>query len=144
MTTSTNKPPIWFWIVSVLALIWNAMGVHGYLSQAYKTSAFTDAYTTEQIEVMEAMPAWYTALFAIAVFSGALGCLLLILRKKFAKSLLILSFLAATAMMVYFLFLADLQGVDFSENKIMSYVIIVFAIFLVWFSRKSHAKMWIS
>ena len=144
MTTTTNKPPIWFWIVSVLTLVWNAMGVHGYLSQAYQTEAFTSAYTAEQLDVINGMPAWYTALFAIAVFSGTLGCLFLLLRKKFAKLLLVLSFLTATVMMVYFLFIADLKGVDFSANKIMAYVVIAIAAFLVWFSRKSHAKGWIN
>ena len=144
MTTTANKPPIWFWIVSVLALLWNAMGVHGYISQAYQTEAHTSAYTPEQLDVMNGLPAWYTALFAIAVFSGALGCLLLLLKKKFAKLLLILSFLSATVMMVYFLFIADLKGVDFSANKYMAYAVIAIAAFLVWFSRKSHANGWIN
>lgn len=143
MTNSINKPPIWFWLVSVIALIWNGLGVHGYLSQAYETSAYTDAYTTEQLEVMSSLPSWYTALFAIAVFTGAIGCLLLLLRKKAAKLLLILSFIAATIQMIYFLFIADLKGVDFSANEIMAYMIIVFALFLVWFSNHSAKKGWI-
>ncbi|WP_422104513.1 hypothetical protein [Winogradskyella sp.] len=144
MTTSANKPPIWFWIVSVIGLIWNSLGVHGYLSQAYKTSAYTDAYSSEQLATMDSLPAWYTALFAIAVFSGAIGCLLLLLRKKFSKLLLTLSFLAATIQMVYFLFIADLKGVDFSDNKIMAYIIIVFAAFLVWFAKNANTKGWIN
>lgn len=144
MTTSVNKPPIWFWIVSVIALIWNGMGVHGYLSQAYETAAYTDTYTTDQLEVMNNLPAWYTTLFAIAVFSGALGCLLLLIRKKTAKLFLILSFIAATIQMIYFLFIADLNGVDFSANKIMAYIIIVFAAFLVWFAKHSANKRWIN
>ncbi|MFC0605658.1 hypothetical protein [Winogradskyella pulchriflava] len=144
MTNSLNKPPIWFWIVSVIALIWNGMGVHGYISQAYKTSAYTDVYTSEQIEIMNTLPSWYTALFAIAVFSGVIGCLLLLLRKKAAKWFLILSFITATIQMVYFLFIADLNGVDFSANKIMAYMIIVFAAFLVWFANTSSRKGWIN
>lgn len=144
MTNSTNKPPIWFWIVSVIALIWNGLGVHGYLSQAYNTSAYTDAYTPEQLEVMNDLPAWYTALFAIAVFSGALGSLMLLLRKKLSKLLLVISFIAATVQMIYFLFLADLKDVDFSANKIMAYVIIIFAAFLVWFAKNAISKHWIN
>ena len=124
MKNSMNKPPIWFWIVSVIALIWNGLGVHGYISQAYKTAAYTDAYTSEQLEVMNNLPAWYTALFA--------------------KSLLIISFLAATIQMFYFLFISDLNGVDFSANKIMAYIIIVFAAFLVWFSKHANSKTWIN
>ena len=144
MTNSTNKPPIWFWIVGVITLIWNAMGVHGYISQAYKMKAFTDNYTPEQIEIMDAMPAWYSALFAIAVFSGVLGCVLLLLKKKLAKPILLLSFLSALIMMSYFLFIADLKDVDFSTNKIFSYIVLAIAAFLVWFSRKSHSKGWIA
>ena len=143
MTNSINKPPVWFWIVSVIALIWNGLGVHGYISQAYKLSAYTDAYTKEQLEVMSTLPSWYTALFAIAVFAGALGCLFLLLRKKIAKLLLILSFIAATIQMIYFLFIADLKGVDFSANEIMAYMIIVFALFLVWFANHATKNEWL-
>ena len=67
MTNSLQKPPIWFWIVSVIALVWNSLGVHGYISQAYELSAYTEAYNKEQLEVMSTLPAWYTALFAIAL-----------------------------------------------------------------------------
>jgi hypothetical protein len=143
MTTSVNKPPIWFWVISVLALAWNITGVHGYISQAYKTSAFTDAYTADQIEVMTNLPAWYTALFAIAVFAGVIGCLFLLLRKKTARLLLIISFISATAQMTYFLFIADLKGIDFSANQIMAYVIIAFALFLVWFANYATNKEWL-
>lgn len=141
---STTKPPIWFWIVSVIGLIWNSLGVHGYISQAYKLDAFTNAYTSEQIEVMTSLPGWYTGLFATAVFSGAIGCLLLLLKKKSANLLLIISFVAATIQMIYFLFIADLKGVDFSANQTMAYIIIVFAAFLVWFSKYATNKTWIS
>ena len=33
--TSTNKPKAAFWIIAVVALIWNLMGVMAYLSQAF-------------------------------------------------------------------------------------------------------------
>ena len=52
------------------------------------------------------MPAWVTAAFALAVFGGALGSLLLLFRKKFAEGVLVVSFLAVLAQMTYNLFLA--------------------------------------
>ena len=79
---STNKPPIWFWIVSVLGLVWNAMGVNAYLQQAYDTEGYREMYTQEQLEIAANFPAWVTAAFAVAVFAGAFGCLALLLRKK--------------------------------------------------------------
>ena len=79
---TTTKPPVWFWIISILALIWNSMGVNQYLQQAYNTEAFKSMVSTEELEMIGQLPTWYTAVFAIAVFAGALGCILLLLRKK--------------------------------------------------------------
>ena len=45
---STQKPPIWFWIVAIIGLIWNGMGVNHYLQQAYNTESFRNMYTQEQ------------------------------------------------------------------------------------------------
>lgn len=81
---TTTKPPVWFWIISILALIWNSMGVNQYLQQAYNTEAFKSMVSTEELEMIGQLPTWYTAVFAIAVFAGALGCILLLLRKKLA------------------------------------------------------------
>ena len=49
---STNKPPVWFWVVSVLALIWNIIGVMSYLAQAY-TSVEDLEKMTQHLDQME-------------------------------------------------------------------------------------------
>ncbi|UKM63995.1 hypothetical protein GSB9_00542 [Flavobacteriaceae bacterium GSB9] len=136
--TSRTKPPLWFWIVSVIALLWNAMGVNQYIGQAYKTETWQSALTPEQIETISNYPAWLTAAFAIAVFTGAIGSIGLLLRKKWAYSLLVLSLFAVIVQMGYIL----TQG--HSDNMGMTISIIVFSGFLVWFSKKSLSKGWIS
>lgn len=70
---STQKPPIWFWIVAIIGLIWNGMGVNHYLQQAYNTESFRNMYTQEQLDIAANTPSWVTAAFAIAVFAGFLG-----------------------------------------------------------------------
>ena len=72
-TETTNKPTIWFWIISAIALLWNAMGAYMYLIQAYNTESFQAMYTTEQLEMINNAPSWATAAFAVAVFGGVLG-----------------------------------------------------------------------
>lgn len=138
MTANSNKPPIWFWIVSVIAILWNAMGVDQYIGQAYKTERWRSAITDEQFETISIMPSWLTAAFAIAVFSGILGSLGLLLRKKWANLLLIISLIAVMVQMGYVLIQGHFEGIG------MTISIIVFAIFLVWFSKKSISKGWIS
>ena len=83
---STTKPPVWFWIISVVALLWNGMGVNAYLQQAYMTEGFKAQYNAEQLEAIANTPAWVTAAFAIAVFAGFLGCVGLLLRKKMGQT----------------------------------------------------------
>lgn len=138
MTNSiTNKPPMWFWIVSVIALIWNGMGVMQYLQQAYNTESFQAMCTPEQLEMYANLPSWYTAVFAFAVFGGALGCIALLLRKKFASVLLLISLIAAIIQMSYVTFSLEMAN-------IMTPMIIIVGILLIWFAKSATKKGWIS
>ncbi|MBT8184721.1 MAG: hypothetical protein KJN76_07760, partial [Eudoraea sp.] len=85
------KPPLWFWIVSAVALVWNIMGVMAYLGSAFITDEMKAEMPAEQLELMENTPAWVTAAFAIAVWAGLLGCIALLLRKKWARPVLLIS-----------------------------------------------------
>ena len=138
MTNSSVKPPVWFWIVSVVGLVWNGLGVNHYLQQAYKTESWRSQLSAEQLEFISNAPAWLTAAFAIAVFAGALGCIALLLRKKWANNLLLLSLIAVIVQMGYLLIKGHV------DNMIITILVIVFAIFLVWFSKNSTAKGWLS
>lgn len=141
---STNKPPIWFWIVSVIALIWNAMGVMQYLGQAYNTESFKSQYTAEQLEMMSNTPAWAMAAFAVGVFAGLLGSVTLLLRKKWAYNLFLLSLLGVLVQMFHNLFIVKSVAVYGPAAAIMTGLILVFALLFFWFSKKSIAKTWIS
>ena len=135
-TESTNKPPIWFWIVSALALIWNAMGVMQYLQQAYKTESFILACTPEDLEMYANLPSWYTASFALAVFGGALGCLLLLLRKRLAHTVLLISLIAIIVQMSYVTFSLKMANA-------MTPMIVIVGILLVWLAKIATKKGWI-
>lgn len=144
MTNSTTKPPVWFWIISVVALLWNLLGVNAYLQQAYQTDSFKAMYNAEQLEMVNNTPAWATAAFAIAVFAGALGCLALLLRKSWAKPLLLLSFIGIVVQMVYNLFISKALEVYGPGAVIMPILVLLVGIFLIWYSKKAHANGWIS
>lgn len=140
MTASTNKPPVWFWIVSVFALLWNGLGVMAYLAQAFMTDQMIAELPKEQqAEFLVEHPAWYTAAFAIAVFCGALGCLSLLIRKKWAHILFILSALGAIIQHVY---LFTTVQMDIAA-MIMPILIIVVCLLLIFFAKNSIAKGWL-
>lgn len=136
--TTTQKPPIWFWIISVLALVWNGMGVNAYLQQAYDTESYRAMYSEEQLEIAANMPAWVTAAFAIAVFGGAIGSILLLMRKKLASTIFLVSLLAVLVQMGYIL----ING--YASDMFMTILIIVAAVLLWWFSKHATKKNWIN
>ena len=141
---STTKPSKAFWIISGVALLWNAMGVNQYLQQAYMTDAFKAMYTEEQLVIITSAPSWVIAVFAIAVFGGLLGSLALLLRKKIAIVLFIVSLIGIIAQMYHNLFMIDSVAIYGPGAAIMPIMVIAFALFLLWFSKFSDKKNWLS
>jgi hypothetical protein len=141
---ATTKPPVWFWIVSVLALLWNLMGVMNYLGSTFMKEAMKAEMTPEQVNLMESTPAWVTAAFAIAVWFGAAGCIGLLLRKKWAKSALGMSLIGILVQTGYGFFMTNATEVyGQTEAFIIPMMVIVIGIFLIFFARLSERKLWI-
>jgi hypothetical protein len=140
-----TKPPVWFWIVSVLALLWNLMGVMAYLGQAYMTEDMKAEYTSEQLVLIESTPAWVTAAFAIAVWGGLLGCIALLLRKKWAKPVLMLSLIAVLIQMAYSFFMTNAAEVYGQVQGVVTpLIVIIIAVILVQFARIAEKRTWIT
>ena len=143
MTDRINKPTITFWIISAVALLWNISGVVAYLSQAYMTDEVLAALPEADQAYYNNVPGWVTGAFAIAVFAGVFACVGLLMRKKWATILFMVSFIAVIAQFTYNFFIQNFMEVS-GIRMIWPIVIIVVAFFLIWFSRKSEKEGWIS
>ncbi|WOC40161.1 hypothetical protein [Polaribacter sp. HL-MS24] len=141
--SQSNKPNIVFWILSIVALVWNIMGVLNYIGQAFITDDLKALLPENQRLYMESVPAWATAAFAFAVFAGVLGSLLLLLRKKIAKTFFIISLLGVLVQMTHG-FMSEIKDVYGLGGIAMPILIIGFAVFLVWYSRLVDSKGWLS
>ena len=139
-----NKPTTGFWIVSVLALLWNIMGVMAYLQQAYNTEEFRANFNEAQLAIMDATPAWATAAFAIAVFAGIIGCILLLLRKKLAKIFFIISFLGIVVQNAYSFGFTDASQHFKAFDWFLVISVPVIAILLILYSKKAISRHWIT
>lgn len=144
MTTNSNKPNLAFWIIAIIALIWNAMGVDAYIQQAYKTDRFKSMYSEEQLEIINNLPSWYTAIFAIAVFVSVLGCILLIMRKKLAIKVFLLALIAVVIQTGYNLFLNPGKEMYGSMEYSMLIMIPLVSLVLYFYSKKSDQRGWLS
>jgi hypothetical protein len=143
MTTNT-KPPVWFTIVAVLALIWNAFGVMAYIMQVTMTPEALAALPVAEQALYTNLPAWYTGAFAIAVFGGALASLALVLKKGVAYLLFMISFAGILVQMVYSFFLSRALEVYGPGGLAMPVMVLLFGVVLIQLSRSAKIKGWIA
>ena len=66
MNTITKPTPL-YWLISILALFWNFMGIIAYLGQAYISDDALKMLPEENQLYFSNVPAWVTAAFAVAV-----------------------------------------------------------------------------
>jgi len=100
------------------------------------------AYPEAARAIIDGRPVWATGGFAIAVFGGALGCRLLLLRKSVAYYLFIGSLLGVIVTMIHTLGI----GIDFGLGEILGIILmpLVVAVLLIWYSKQAESKGWIS
>ena len=127
-----------FWAISVVALVWNVMGVANFFAQM--DPDVLAAYRESERAIIEGRPPWATAAFAVAVFGGALGCLLLLFRKSAAFYL----FVASQTGVVVTIFHVLGVGIDFGLGEILGIILLplVVATFLIWYSKRAERKGW--
>ncbi len=141
MTVRIN-PPKWFWLVSILALIWNILGVIAYLSQVYASPEAIEALPQIERDLLDSSPSWVTAAFAIAVWAGTLGCILLLLRKVMAHFVLVISLIGVVVQMSWVFFVSNSLEVYGPGQSVMPIFVLIVGLLLILFARKGKAKSW--
>ena len=144
MTNYLRKPSNLFWVISVMALVWNLMGVFNYLTQAFMTNEVLASLPKNQQLLYEKVPAWVTAAFAVAVFFGTLGAIFLLLKKKVSSTFFILSFLGIFVQMTYGLLITKNTDSYGPLGLVMPLMIIAIGAYLIWYSKKASENRWLS
>jgi hypothetical protein len=123
-----------FWLIGAITLLYNLAGVANFLSQLNPDTiaAMPEPYRL----LIEGRPAWATAAFALAVFGGALGCLLLLVRKSAARMVFIASLAGALVTLIQTLGAAPIEFV------IGNLVQLLVTAFLIWYSMLARTKGW--
>jgi hypothetical protein len=98
----------------------------------------------EQRLLMESVPAWATAAFAVAVFGGTLGCVLLLLRKALATPVFIVSMVGVIVQLYHAIAIANAMEVYGPSGMVLPALVVIIGVLLIWYSRSSADKGWIS
>ena len=141
-TPQSNTPPRWFTVVSVLAIIWNVLGCMAYVAHVSMTPETIAALPEAERALYEASPVWVNGAFAIAVWGGLLGTVLLALRRKQAFPVLLVSLLGVLAQHAYSFGATGIVEVYGMQAIVMPLVVIIASNALVVLSRRADAQGW--
>ena len=89
--TATPGRPWHLWLIGIIGGLWSAMGVVSFLLTQMKVEAVMSRFPPQQREYFESFPWWAVAFWAIGVFGGVIGCLLLLLKNRLASQVLLAS-----------------------------------------------------
>lgn len=140
-TIASGAPPAWFRIVALLAVLWNAFGVFQYLSSVGLFGDPLTGMTDAQRAAAESIPPAVTAAFAIGTLAGLAGSLGLLLGKRWAVPLLLVSLLALAVLEGWIVFLSD--ALEAFGGIGLPLTIVVVAALLAWLATHARARGWL-
>ncbi len=141
-TETDIEPTPWhLWAIGVVALLWNAMGALDYVMTQTRNDDYMSGFTPQQLDFFYGLPAWVVAFWAIAVWGGVLGAMLLLIRRSHAVWVFLASLIAflITAFQNYVLSNGmEVMGDTFSLA--FTAVIFVIAVALYLYARAMHKQ----
>ncbi|HSG48119.1 MAG TPA: hypothetical protein VLA43_09925 [Longimicrobiales bacterium] len=133
--TSAPRTPVHLWIVGIVALLWTGFGAFDYLMTQTQNESYMASFTPEQLEYFYAFPAWVVAFWALAVWGSVLGSLLLLLRKRAAVTVFLVSFVSMVVTSFYNFVLSNGAEIMGNVGATFSAVIFVVALGLLLYAR---------
>ena len=132
--------PRHLWIVGIVSLLWNLLGAMDYVMTETKNEAYMGQFTPEQLEFFYGFPVWLIAFWAVAVWGAVLGSVLLLMRKKLAVPVLVVSFLCMVVTAIHNYGFAGAADVTGSAGTVFSVVIFIVSLALIFYARAMTKK----
>ena len=133
--------PWHLWLIGIVGALWSSMGVMSFMLTQMRVEAVMSRFPPEQRAYFESFPVWVVALWAIGVFGGLIGCLLLLFKNRLAFHFLLASAIGATAYNLAGLFL--LGGMDVmrqTDGLGLTIVPVIFSAFLAYYAHVMTEK----
>jgi hypothetical protein len=128
----TASAPAWYWLVSVACLMFESAGAY-----LFANSLTLDPLTLplDQRAIFDATPQWMAVAWGIAIATGFLGAIGLLLRRNFAEPLLLISLIAVAVQFSGLFLIRQLRELT-PENHLIVPVVILAAAYGFWQTAK--------
>jgi hypothetical protein len=130
----------WFLIAAIASVLLMALGCFGlYLHLT------TDPATLplDQRALFNAEPAWVLAASGVGFVLGLVGALMLVMRRKIAEPLLLISLAGFAAWVVGMFATPDFRDLLATNDIVVIVVAVLLAWTIYWFARHSRQRGWL-
>ena len=140
-TTAGARAPAHLWIVGILALLWNGFGCIDYLMWVTANNAYISKMPADQLAYVQSLPSFATGLWALGVWGGLIGAILLLMRNRYSIWAFALSVAGAVLGLGYQMFMTQMPAsMTKGAMAVMPWVIILVAALQLWYSWTQEKK----
>jgi len=140
---SATKPavPAWYWAVVIGALLFEAAG-----ATLFVNSLTLDPATLplDQRAIYDATPQWMTIAWAVAIGTGLIGALGLVMRRRFAEPALLVSLIAVAVQFSGIFLVKQLRELTPEDHLLVPVIILVLAYALWQTAKLARRRGWLA
>jgi hypothetical protein len=130
----------WFIIAAVASLLFMGFGVVSFVMHIF---ADPSAMPLDQRAAYLAEPLWVKIAYGVAVFAGLAGAILLVMRRKAAEWLLLLSLIAVLIWLAGLILVTPLRENMSANDLLVAMVVSALTWTIYWFARHSRQRGWL-
>ena len=129
-------------IAGIILVLWNIIGTFMFASSMMMTPADVAKLPQDQQMLWAQMPVWGWAGFGLGTIGGLLAAIGIVMKKKWAASLALLSVIGVILNFTPTFVMSE--GVDVWQPKFYAFPLCIFAIslFQLWLARKANSNGW--
>lgn len=145
MSSFGRAPPAYYRVVAGVATVWELIGCYFCYMQFKLGADAMSGATDYDRALMASMPGWYNWVYAVAVGAGALGGIALLLRKRAARPLFIVSLVACLIQFGYLFATTDIIAAK-GAAAVLPFPIFIAAlsVFFLWFADRADRRGWLN
>ncbi len=144
--TTSDRPPVLFWVISIALLFWGFSGVSIYVGYFIETpEEFAETAETAEnrqayAEYIVNIPAWAIVVGIIAALTRLLGAIYLLLRRAWSLPLYVTSMVLFMVTLYRAFIIADVASVMSGPHIAVELAFIALSAFAVWFAHENRSK----
>lgn len=130
----------WYMAAAIASLLFMGLGCVAYLSHVL---ADPNSLPLDQRAAYAAEPTWVTGAYAVAVWVGLAGTVLLVMKRKPAEWALLVSLVAVLVWFAGLLVVAPLRNAMSANDLLVAIVVTALTWTIYWFARHSRQREWL-